>query len=68
MDKLQDPFEVWDNGTLTPFYPAMEDIVTWLTDFFMRTGARKRVGTQWTYQGKNTKVKIARFRYLITLD
>jgi hypothetical protein len=52
VDKLQDPFEVWDNGALTPFYPATEDIVTWLTDFFMRTGARKRVGTQWTYQGK----------------
>ncbi len=52
MDKFQDVVRVWDNGAVSPFNPQAEDIVAWLTDFFSRTGARKCVATQWTYQGR----------------
>jgi hypothetical protein len=52
LGKLEDPFEVWDNGAISPFEPVTDNIVAWLNDFFMRTGARKRIGTQWIYQGK----------------
>lgn len=52
MDKLKDPLVIWDNGAVSPFNPPTEDLVSWLTDFFARTGARKRVATQWTYQGQ----------------
>lgn len=52
MDKFQGPLEVWDNGATSPFDPVTEDIVAWLSDFFSRTGARKRVATKWTYRGR----------------
>ncbi len=52
MDEIQDAVEVWDNGATSPFNPDAEDIVAWLGDFFARTGARKRITTQWTYKGR----------------
>lgn len=52
MEKLKDAVEVWDNSVVSPFNPPTEDIVAWLSDFFSRTGARKRIATQWTYKGR----------------
>jgi hypothetical protein len=52
MDRFQDVVEIWDNGAVSPINPPAEDIVAWLSDFFARTGARMRVATQWTFQGR----------------
>lgn len=57
MDKFQDVVEIWDNGAVSPFNPSTEDIVAWLNDFFARTGARRRVATQWTFQGRTYESK-----------
>lgn len=57
MNKLQDALEIWDNGAVSPFNPPTEDIVSWLQDFFAHTGAKRRIATQWTYQGQRYESK-----------
>ncbi len=70
MDKFQDAVEVWDNGAVSPFNPPTDDIVAWFNDFFSKTGARKRVATQWiykerVYQSSNCPVPIPDYSGLV---
>ncbi|WP_137926625.1 hypothetical protein [Cupriavidus sp. 2SB] len=53
MEKICSVLEIWDTGATSSKEEreAASDRMQWWDDFYARTGARKIVGTRWTYKG-----------------
>lgn len=49
---LENLLDVWDNGVLSPFDQGRPDLVEFHNEIREKTGAKFRIATRWTYQGK----------------